>query len=175
MEIDSGARPGLGGEPELMTRLATDRDGRCKIEFPRVLPKEIYITARKAGYANRGYGPLFEPGGPAIPGGHTIEMERGVTIGGIVKTRDGKAVAGATVIVMARAGADSSPDWSYVPEVKVTTDTEGRWRFDEMPSGWSFVYLRVTHPDYVPTFMQRDFPRPSDFLLKAKKAEIDPG
>ena len=155
-----------------MTRSATDRDGRCKIEFPRVLPKEIYITARKAGYANRGYGPLLEPGGAAIPGDHTIEMERGVTIGGTVKTRDGKAVGGATVIIMARAGADSSPDWSYVPEVKVTTDTEGRWRFNEMPTGWSFVYIRVTHPDYVPTFMQRDVPKPSDFLLKAKKAEM---
>ena len=91
---------------------------------------------------------------------------------GSVKTRDGKAVAGATVIIMARAGADSSPDWSYVPDVKVTTDTEGRWRFNEMPSGWSRVYINVTHPDYVPTFMQRDVPTPSDLMLKARKAEM---
>ena len=126
VEIDSGERPGLGGEPEVLTRLGTGGDGRCKIDFPRQLPKEIYITARKAGYADRGYGPLLEPGLPAIPVGHTIEMERGVTIGGIVKNRNGKAVAGATVIIMARAGADASTDWSYVPEVKVTTDAEGR-------------------------------------------------
>ncbi len=171
VEIDSGARAGLGGEPELLTRTATDKDGRCRIEFPRVLPKEVYITARKAGYADRGYGPLLEPGVPAIPADHTIEMEGGVTIGGTVKNRDGKPVAGTTVVVMARAGADGATDWSYVPEVKVTTDTEGRWRFNQMPTGWSFVYLKVTHPGYVPTFMQRDFPRPSDFLLKAKKAE----
>jgi RNA polymerase sigma factor (sigma-70 family) len=171
VEIDSGARAGLGGEPELLTRTATDKDGRCRIEFPRVLPKEVYITARKAGYADRGYGPLLEPGVPAIPADHTIEMEGGVTIGGVVRNRDGKPIAGATVIVMARAGADGATDWSYVPEVKVATDAEGRWRFNQMPTGWSFVYLRVTHPDYVPTFMQRDFPRPSDLLLKAKKAE----
>ena len=172
VEIDAGARPGLGGESELMTRLTTDAAGRCKIEFPRVLPKEIYITARKAGYANRAYGPLFEPGVAAIPGDHTIEMERGVTIGGIVKTRSGNAVSGATVIIMARAGAGGLPDWSYVPDVKVMTDKEGRWRFSEMPSGWNSVYVTVTHPDYVPTFMQRDVPRPSDLLLKAKKAEL---
>jgi RNA polymerase sigma factor (sigma-70 family) len=172
VEIDSGARAGLGGDPELLTRTATDKAGRCRLEFPRVLPREIYITARKAGRADRGYGPLLEPGRAAIPAGHTIEMESGVTIGGVVKNRGGKPIAGATVIVMARAGADGATDWSYVPEVKVATDAEGRWRFSQMPTGWSFVYLKITHSDYVPSFMQRDFPRPSDFLLKAKKAEM---
>jgi RNA polymerase sigma factor (sigma-70 family) len=171
VEIDSGARAGLGGEAEIMTRVPTDRNGQCRIEFPRVLPKEIYITARKSGYANRGYGPLIEPGVPAIASDHTIEMEHGLTIGGIVKNRNGEPVSGATVIVMARAGADSSPDWTYVPEVKVMTDTLGNWRFNEMPSGWSFVFIRVTHPDYVPTFMRRNVAAPSDLMLKAKKAE----
>ena len=52
----------------------------------------------------------------------------------------------------------------------MTTDAEGRWRFEEMPSGWSFVYLRVEHPDYVATTMQRDVPKPSDFQLKARTA-----
>jgi RNA polymerase sigma factor (sigma-70 family) len=172
VEIDSGARAGLGGESELMTRTTTDRDGRCTIVFPRVLPKEIYVTARKTGYATRAYGPLLEPGGAAIAGNHTIEMERGVAIGGSVKNRAGQGVVGATVHVSARAGADNSPDWTYVPDVKVTTDTAGRWRYDEMPSGWSRVYLQVTHPDYVPSFMQRNVPTPSDLLLKAKKAEL---
>jgi RNA polymerase sigma factor (sigma-70 family) len=171
VETDSGARSGLGGEPQVMTRLATDREGRCKIEFPQVLPKEIVITARKAGYANRAYGPLLEPGAAAIPSDHTIQMERGTTIGGTVKTRDGKEVAGATVIIMARAGPDSAADWSYVPFVKVTTDNQGAWRYDEMPSGWSRAYLRVTHPDYIPTDMQSDIPMPSDLELKASKAE----
>jgi RNA polymerase sigma factor (sigma-70 family) len=172
VEIDSGARAGLEVEPELTTQLATDRDGRCKIEFPRVLPKQVVMTARKAGYANRAYGPFFEPGAPAIPSEHTIEMESGITIGGTVKTRDGKAVAGATVIIMARAGADASPEWSYVPEIMVATDSEGRWRFSEMPSGWRNVYIRVAHPDYIPTSMQADVPAPSDLMLKARKAEL---
>jgi RNA polymerase sigma factor (sigma-70 family) len=172
VETDSGARAGLGGDAEVMTRLVTDKDGRCRIEFPQILPKEIYITARMAGYANRAYGPLLELGAAAIASDHTIEMERGVTIGGIVKSPAGKAVTGATVIIMARAGADSAPDWSYVPFVKVTTDTEGQWRYNDMPSGWRNVYITATHPDYVPTFMQRDLATPSDLLLKARKAEM---
>ncbi len=171
VEVDSGARAGLGGDAQVMTRSATDGDGHCKIEFPRVLPRQIYITARKAGYANRAYGPFYEPGRPAIPSDHTIELEHGVRIGGTVKARDGKAIAGATVMIMARAGADNSPDWTYVPGVKVTTDSQGRWGYNEMPSGWSRVYLTVTHPDYVPTFMQSNVPKPSDLLLKARKAE----
>jgi peroxiredoxin len=58
-----------------------------------------------------------------------------------------------------------------VPEVKVTTDDQGHWIFDAMPTGWSFVYLRVAHPDFVATVMQQDMPRPSDFELKARKAQ----
>ncbi len=54
----------------------------------------------------------------------------------------------------------------------MTTDAEGRWRFPEMPTGWNDLYLRATHPDYVPTSLQRDVPKPSDLLLKAKKAEF---
>ena len=98
-----------------------------------------------------------------------------MTIGGIVKARDGKPVAGATVIIMARAGAGSSPDWSYVPDVKVTTDTEGRWRFEEMPSGWSNVYIRVTHPDYVPTFMHARFPGAERLPAQGAEGRDDPG
>jgi RNA polymerase sigma factor (sigma-70 family) len=172
VEIDSAARSGVDGEREVMTQSITHTNGQCKIAFPEVLPKGIVITVRKAGYADRSYGPLPERGGATIPGDHTIEMEEGVTIGGIVKSPHGKVIAGATVIVMARAGASSSPDWSYVPEAKVTTDANGLWRFSKMPSSWEYVYIRVTHPDYVPTFMQRDFPKPSDFMLKAGKDEI---
>ncbi len=171
VQTDSGARPGLGGDPEEMARFPTGKNGQCRIEFPRTLPKEIYITARKAGYADRGYGPLLEPGLAAIPDSHTINMERGLTIGGIVKARNGMPVAEATVIITARAGDGGSPDWSYVPEAKVTTDVQGRWHFDRMPSGWNNMYVKVTHPGYVPTFMQRDVPAPSDLMLKARKAE----
>jgi hypothetical protein len=171
VEVDSGARDGLGGDERRLASLATGNDGQCRVEFPRSLPKRIYITAHKPGYADRGFAPFYEPGGRAIARAHTMELERGVSIGGIVKERNGRPVPGATVVVMARAGEDTAADYSYVPEVKVTTDATGRWRLDEMPPGWNFVYLRVTHPDYVPTSMMRNMPKPSDFELKTKRAE----
>ncbi len=171
VETDSGARDGLGGDSELMTRLVTDKAGQCRIAFPRVLPRRIYVTARKPGYAVRGYAPLDDSGGQGLPRAHTMELEHGISIGGFVKRLDGRPIAGATVIIMSRAGADAAPDYSYVDYVKVTTDAEGRWTFNAMPTGWNFVYLRVLHPDFVPTDMQRDRPKPSDFELKAKKAQ----
>ena len=79
----------------LLTQKTTDKDGRCTIEFPRVLPKIIVIGSHKADYVNGVYAPLKESAGGTIPGEHTIEMERGITIGGVVKSRDGKPVAGA--------------------------------------------------------------------------------
>ena len=171
VEADSGARDGLGGDSRELTRLASDREGRCRVEFPRQLPKRIYITARKPGYAVRGYSPTTEHGGPIIPRAHTMELEHGVTIGGVVKRRDARPIAGATVIISGRAGADLSPDYSYVHDATVTTDAQGRWQFAGMPSGWSYAYLKVSHPDYVPTLMQKNVPKPSDFELKARKAE----
>jgi len=96
------------------------------------LPKQIAVTARKAGFANRSYSPFLEPGGHAIPSDHTIDMERGVTIGGVVRSHDGKAVAGAEVTIMARAGADTSPDWSYVPEGTLTVTAQAPSRAPEM-------------------------------------------
>jgi protocatechuate 3,4-dioxygenase beta subunit len=177
VELDSGARDGLGGDARVMASLVTGKNGECEVEFPRTLPRRIYVTASQPGYANRTYEPLIEPGGRAIPRRHTLELERGVSIGGIVKGEGGPPVAGATVTVMARAGLDAAADFSYVPEVKVTTDAQGRWRFDAMPTGWSFVALRVAHPDYVPTIMMRIRPRPTDFDLKAKRAVtiLEPG
>ncbi len=156
----------------LLTRDTTDREGKCRIAFPQVLPRRAYITARKAGYAVRAYSPLQETGGRALPRAHTMELEHGVTIGGIVKRRDGRPIPGATVTIMARAGADASPDYSYVDYENVTTDASGHWIFGAMPLGWSFVSVSVSHPDYVATFMQRDTPRLSDFDLKARKAQI---
>ncbi len=171
VQTETGARAGLGGDPALFARSATDRDGRYTIEFPPALPVEIYVTARKRGYADRGYAPFAVPGGKAIPRSHTIEMERGVAIGGVVKDRRGGPIAGASVLITARAGVELSPDYSYLRDVRVTTDPQGRWRFGEMPTGWTMVYLQVTHPDYVPSRMLRDFRQPGDLLLKAKKAE----
>ena len=98
IETDTGARDGFGGDPQLLSRLITDKDGSCRIEFPRVLPKRIYVVARQPGYAVRNYAPLAETGGPTIPRRHTMELERGITIGGVVKSRDGRPVPGATVI-----------------------------------------------------------------------------
>ncbi len=171
VETDSGARAGLGGDTSVMARLTTDRNGRCTIKFPRDLPNSVAVTARKAGYANRGYSPFDEPGRPAIPRQHTITMEPGRAIGGIVKDRAGKAVAGATVIITAGAGAINSPDWTSIPDIQVKTNADGRWHFDEMPSTWEFVFLRVTHPDFVPTFMTANLPTPSDSSLRSRRAE----
>ncbi|MGC8640665.1 MAG: sigma-70 family RNA polymerase sigma factor [Isosphaeraceae bacterium] len=166
VETDSGARPGLGDEPILIARLTTDKAGRCTIEFPRVLPKIIAIGCQRAGYVNGGYGPLVESAGGTIPGEHTIEMERGITIGGVVKSRDGKPVAGAKVIVMATA-----PDRTHGVQLKATTDAQGRWRSDEMPRGWGDARVCVTHPDYVSTLIERDVRISSAFDLKARRAE----
>ena len=96
-------------------------------------------------------------------------MERGITIGGIVKSRDGKPVAGARVTVMAGrrrcAGLDLRPD------VKATTDAARALALRRDAHGLE-LRLRQGHASRLcPHLMQRDVSIPSDFDLKAKKAE----
>ena len=146
VDTDSGARPGFGGEPELMTRLVTTQRREVSGRVPtRAAQGDLHHRSqtRLCDSQLRSSDRIRRP---ALPQTHTMELERGISIGGFVKRRDGRPISGATVIIMSRAGADASPDYSYVPYEKVTTDAEGRWIFDAMPTGWNFVYLRVTSP-----------------------------
>ncbi len=150
-EIPIRARAGrLGENSEVDGRGGgTNPDGTCTIEFPRVLPKEIYVTARKPGFARRSYGPLLEPGEAGIASDHTIEMESGVTIGGVVKncTTAGRRHRCATVIIRARAGADRLAGLeAWVSAAKVTTDTQGSAAaMARCPPAGGIVYITVTH------------------------------
>ncbi|WP_168222212.1 sigma-70 family RNA polymerase sigma factor [Aquisphaera giovannonii] len=162
------------------SRYVTDAKGSCRVEIPSESPGDFEIRVRKPGFVDRTYShgvPLQGPIPPTpLPPSHTFELERGTTIGGVVKRRDGEPIAGARVFVRAtspiRGTARDSEYSSIVGENgRAVTDGQGRWRFDGMPSTWTRLSVVFWHPDYVlPGLLPFPDP-PSEEGLRALRAE----
>ena len=63
------------------------------------------------------------------------------------------------------AGVQYPPDYTSAYEATVTTDTQGHWSYDGMPSDSSEVQLMISHPAFVGTVLQAHSPRPTFFEL----------
>ena len=136
----------------------------------RVLPKEIYIKAHKPGYADRSYA-LDNVRRRGIPSNQTIELDpRDVDRRDRERPRRRMACSAATVIINARAGADDSPDYSYVHKASVTTDAgvagptpAATWLEQRVPEGRSPRLRRDRHAAGHTRL-------PSDVLIWCRKA-----
>ncbi|WP_165232620.1 sigma-70 family RNA polymerase sigma factor [Aquisphaera insulae] len=170
----TGFRPPVGSM-KVAARQMTDAKGLCRVKIPEKKPRWFRIDVRKPGYAERSYANQQNPGS-ILPASHTIELERGTSIGGVVRRRDGTPIAGARIIIVARTlsrrPADRE-DYTLISEenAKVVTDAQGRWRFDEMPSTWASAYIRFAHSDFVPPSLTEKTSPPSDEDLRATRAE----
>lgn len=96
-----------------------------------------------------GYIPMGTRWSGTIPTNYTLEMERGVTIGGTVVDDAGKPVVGARVTLRVRcdtgranAAYDIQGDW-------VKTEADGVWTYDRVPAGFTAVSMSVADPRYV--------------------------
>lgn len=126
----------------------TDAKGRGTIHFSAGTTS-MNLWVRKAGYASTVT--VFGNRSP-IPTHYTMPIERGMKVGGIVVDENGKPIAGATVALWARLPQESSRYGLPHPEVydvKVRTDTDGKWSSDIIPPDAQSVALRLSDPDFV--------------------------
>jgi beta-lactamase regulating signal transducer with metallopeptidase domain/thiol-disulfide isomerase/thioredoxin/uncharacterized GH25 family protein len=135
------------------------RDGTAQIKLPKLV-EDLRLWARKDGYV-----PMFaiwwpknEPGLGEIPGEFTYHMQKGTILGGTVKNDAGKPITGVKVEARydgkgIQTGASSRAvfdAWLSEGESAVTTDSEGRWKLDNVPLGDDVdVRIKLRHPDYI--------------------------
>lgn len=140
----------------------TNSQGQATVELPRTL-EILRLWARADEYV-----PLFAhweghpwPGGEEmlpIPEEFTFKLEKGTTIGGIVKNEDGQPISGVKVEAMyQRDRSEGEPQdkqiiniWLAEGDDACTTDAQGRWTLNNVPKGNDInLAAKVTHPDYV--------------------------
>jgi protocatechuate 3,4-dioxygenase beta subunit len=129
-----------------------------------------------------GYGPYWaqwrstehrEP----VPARFVAELDAAWSVGGIVVDRQGKPIAGATVwpsVEFKKRPGDA--DELHFGK-RLSTDAEGKWRFDSVPVSMKEVLVEIDHPGFQPndaalprgTFEIRPRGQP------AAKIELQPG
>lgn len=142
----------------------SDDQGRCSLDIPDPAPTSFTVWAKKDGFVPvyvewraRGEAKL------SIPGEHTLPLEKGTTIGGLIRDDKGDPIAGATVFVLVPSNEAREPGKPRVNiwDHEAKTDAEGRWHCDVVPAKLDDVWLRLSHPDFASDTMYGTTPKPS--------------
>jgi peroxiredoxin/protocatechuate 3,4-dioxygenase beta subunit len=134
----------------------TDSSGVSLIPLPKPGAESFSyrITLAKDGYVGQyiTWSKAQEDKVEDMPANFTARMEKGVSIGGIVKNENGEPVAAARVILSGPPPSDAGERVRSVvaPNFHAErTDAAGQWRFNEAPRALENLVFRVMEPEYV--------------------------
>jgi peroxiredoxin len=134
----------------------TDPSGVCLIPLPKPGSESFSyrITLSKDGYVGQfiTWSKAQHDKVEDMPTNFTARLEKGVSIGGIVKNENREPVPGARVILSGPPPADIGERVRSVvaPNFHAErTDAEGKWHFDEAPRDCESLIFRVLQPDYL--------------------------
>jgi peroxiredoxin len=137
--------------------LVTDESGNCSFPLPLAGAGRFFyrIALARPGYVAEyiTWSQSQNDKVQDIPAQYTARMDKGVTIGGIVKNENGEPVPGARVIFSGPQPTNngqrerSAVAPNYYSE---RTDDNGRWQNSEVPKDFRHLTFRVIHLDYVP-------------------------
>jgi peroxiredoxin len=134
----------------------TDPSGLCLIPLPKPGSENFSyrITLSKDGYVGQyiTWSKAQHDKVQDMPANFTAKLEKGVSIGGIVKNGIGEPVPGARVILSGPPPTDIGERVRSVvaPNYHAErTDAEGKWHFDEAPRDCESLLFRVLQPDFV--------------------------
>jgi len=127
--------------------LMTDEEGIVSLNVPSTIERSLTLGVREDGYA--AVGARWEIG-DKVPDELTIQVEKGIAIGGIVHDEDGKPVEGVEIEVTMPSDNNKPGELRpWFSGVIGTTDAEGRWRSETAPEEEIQLYFRINHPDYI--------------------------
>jgi hypothetical protein len=129
----------------------TGADGIAAIDLPE-MPRHLGVHLNKTGYVPRLLAWDLGAVNQTLPAHYTTKMERGQTIGGLVRNQTSEPVEGANVLVSLRGATPPGAqprEYHDIFELRVPTDAQGRWRYDEACADLQYLRLRLEHPDYI--------------------------
>ena len=148
-------------------QLSTDAQGFCTIAFPLQQPELSKFWIKAPGYV-----PIFASWDNSenarkpdpIPESFVFALEKGTSIGGVVKNEDGKPVEGVKVFLM--FGRQEGKIRYSIRDSFSTTDAQGKWRSDILPKKLDDLCMNLKHPDYVTTDVWNTIPVPPEKNLR---------
>lgn len=131
-------------------RMTTDQTGKCALSLPSGELQYVRIMVDAPGYVPAWR--FWNARGAALPEQYTWSMERGTTIGGVVRDEHGRPIGGVQVSIS--TGADQFSFFSEKPEpylggLIITTDSRGKWQCKSAPAKLSQVRIGLSHPNYI--------------------------
>jgi thiol-disulfide isomerase/thioredoxin/uncharacterized GH25 family protein len=134
----------------------TDPSGVSSIPLPKPGSENFSyrITLTKDGYVGQyiAWSKSQNDKVEDMPTNFTAKLEKGVSIGGIVKNENGEPVPGARVILSGPPPEDIGERVRSVvaPAYHAErTDAQGQWNFAEAPPNFEILTFRVSQPEYV--------------------------
>jgi RNA polymerase sigma factor (sigma-70 family) len=155
LEAESGA-PLPGAKLHLFYLLADGRgkavkavagaDGRLGVDFPQAPYRALNLFVTADGHVPKVTSWGFRR---PMPSEYTMQLERGLTIAGLVRNEAGEPVAGAEVHFSGPGNDMSLADnIQFGPDTTARTDAHGRWSCNLIPRDFEQLSLVVTHQDY---------------------------
>jgi peroxiredoxin/protocatechuate 3,4-dioxygenase beta subunit len=129
--------------------LSTSADGCCDISIPQPQPPYVHVYVEADGYVPvraRWLNIDNPPQHEVIPQFQEFPLEKGISIGGIVKNKEGEPIAGAKVNLSLRGPEGRI---RYYVEHAVRSEADGKWRYDAMHRELDELTMEITHPEYV--------------------------
>ena len=133
----------------------TDNSGRMVLRLPQTEFATLSVTASSDGLV-----PMrinlrqFGSKDTEIPRFSTLVMERGTSIGGIVRDEEDRPIEGVAVSIHHNAPKDRGRAAPDLDGITARTDRQGRWHIDLIPAGLDLGHLgfTLTHPEFLSRF-----------------------
>jgi RNA polymerase sigma factor (sigma-70 family) len=157
--VDQPTRQPLSGvllkvwvDGKMTRQLTTDDSGRMVIPLPEKGFERLTVTARRDGLVPvRVYLRHFAVPETEIPRSYTLAMERGTSIGGIVRDEQGQPIEGVTVSLYDNGPKDRERGALDLDGISGRTDAQGRWHLDLFAASFDVgrLHFNYAHPEFL--------------------------
>jgi hypothetical protein len=125
-----------------------DAQGFCRLPFPLSATFAFHLLVRSPNRIPQVVS-QSRSNQPALQTDLSVALQKGVTIGGLVKGPDSKPVTGAQVNIH-RVVKNGTREYTRTDYDSVVTDANGKWSSSSVPQDFQGFSFQVNHPEYRP-------------------------
>ncbi|QDU47748.1 M56 family metallopeptidase [Gimesia panareensis] len=125
----------------------TNDQGELFIQIPHQMQR-FNLSIKKRGFGPYWAGWNVSEYPQAVPDEFTAILDQGWSVGGIVVDEAGKPIKGAKVSPSVKFKKRPGDTSTLGVGTKITTDAEGRWRYDYVPGSKPDLHIDVNHPEF---------------------------